>query len=430
MSNYTGLQRYVRTHKFFNSKSNPQYDYEKLNYVKAPNIETIREYQKQQIQNKSDLILKKNINKYNNLNKMILSGDINTIKGYEQGEDLTFENALKKIFDPLNEAQGEAYYISNTKGTSYLWDDLSDKLLLLCQTIEDVTKTLQFNNVVSDAELEQMFGLFKNLDFNDAYQVANYMNKLKGDILENFGVQWSKKVGLDAVRTAKIVVSGAKQKEWNGQLIQDIMFLSKSKAELMKDVLIQYKDSTGMHEIPLQDFLDKLDKNSGEETLTISDNTYRLLEDLSTLNVQAKAGKRQMLWNINDRSSVAIRQYEEDDWGKMGFSSLSAKHTLFLLQTIAADDPHQFVQTQGTIINRLANYGLATVLWKVLNLNMTRYGNQFMLTPKGFVSYAERFSDLLDQSSKFYASIQGGVSISADMLDVKRDIKIANLKTR
>lgn len=91
------------------------------------------------------------------------------------------------------------------------------------------------------------------------------------------------------------------------------MFLNASKAELMKDVLIQYKDTSGMHEVPLQDFLDKLDKNSGEDTLTISDNTYRLLEDLSTLNVQAKAGKRQMLWNISDRSSVAIRQYEEDD---------------------------------------------------------------------------------------------------------------------
>lgn len=430
MSNYTGLQRYVKTHKFFNSKSNPQYDYEKLNYVKAPNIEAIREYQKQQLQSKSDLILKKNINKYNNLNQMILSGDINTIKEYKQEEDITFENALKKILDPLNEAQGEAYQISNTKGLGGLWNDLCIKLLLLDQTIENVTKTLQFNNVVSDAELGKMFELLNNLDFKDAFQVANYMNKLKGDILENFGIQWSKKVGLDAVRTAKIVVSGAKQQKWNGQLIQDIMFLNTSKVELMKDVLIQYKDSAGIHEVPLQDFLDKLDKNSGEDTLTISDNTYRLLEDLSTLNVQAKAGKRQMLWNINDRSSVAIRQYEEDDWGKMGFSSLSAKHTLFLLQTIAADDPHYFVRTQGTIINRLANYGLATVLWKVLNLNMTRYGNQFMLTPKGFVSYAERFSDLLDQSSGFYASIQGGVSISADMLDTKRNIKIANLKSR
>lgn len=58
-----------------------------------------------------------------------------------------------------------------------------------------------------------MFELFKNLDFKDAYQVANYMNKLKGSILENFGAQWSKKVGLDAVRTAKIVVSGAKRQE-------------------------------------------------------------------------------------------------------------------------------------------------------------------------------------------------------------------------
>jgi len=78
-----------------------------------------------------------------------------------------------------------------------------------------------------------------------------------------------------------------------------------------------------------------------------------------------------------------------DDAGGL---ALSARKVFLLLKSLNNFDPAEtYWELKDTSVayNALANYGLATALAKVLHLE-ANFGNQYLLTPSGFISFPER----------------------------------------
>ncbi len=63
----------------------------------------------------------------------------------------------------------------------------------------------------------------------------------------------------------------------------------------------------------------------------------------------------------------------------------------------------------------MANYGLATVLHKILHLSNENGGNQYLLTPQGFTTYPERIEYLMNKH-KTAITISSSVKISNDTM--------------
>ena len=60
----------------------------------------------------------------------------------------------------------------------------------------------------------------------------------------------------------------------------------------------------------------------------------------------------------------------------------------------------------------MANYGLATVLSKILHLSSDK-GNQYLLTPQGFVTYPERIEYLFNKH-KSIITVSSNIKITSN----------------
>jgi len=106
---------------------------------------------------------------------------------------------------------------------------------------------------------------------------------------------------------------------------------------------------------------------------------------LNQISIQAKAGLKQPLWNKAKYNKVSIGEYPYDDG-----LSLSVHRTFELLHSLDLEDPKDdwVVDADGEY-NALANYGLGTVIAKILHLSELE-GNQYVLTPAGFTTFSQR----------------------------------------
>jgi hypothetical protein len=96
---------------------------------------------------------------------------------------------------------------------------------------------------------------------------------------------------------------------------------------------------------------------------------------------------------------------------------ISARRTFELLHSL--DQEHQpeedWVENSSRDYNLLADYGLATVLFKVLHLG--EGGNEYLLTPQGFVTYTDRLKYLMEKGrGRSRIHIQQPVTINNDTL--------------
>lgn len=63
----------------------------------------------------------------------------------------------------------------------------------------------------------------------------------------------------------------------------------------------------------------------------------------------------------------------------------------------------------------MANYGMATILYKILHLSGEQGGNQYLLTPQGFTTYPERIQYLMNKH-KTAIEISSSVTIANNTL--------------
>jgi hypothetical protein len=143
-----------------------------------------------------------------------------------------------------------------------------------------------------------------------------------------------------------------------------------------------------IHTLSLREFVNHINSmNGSEKHIMLTDSGYENLMKYSALNIQAKAGINQLPWNKNKGTAVSINDFTYETGPAM---PIAAKRVFELLRTLDDDEPEDiWVKNTSDIYQAMANYGLATALAKVLHLE-ANFGNQYLLTPSGFISFPDR----------------------------------------
>ena len=210
------------------------------------------------------------------------------------------------------------------------------------------------------------------------------------------------------ITTGNVSLNTTRSDRHSGQIIQDMLSLDISGNNLDNVHISYYLKGKKQNPVTLREFINLLDNHSPSDTkIVIDDEGYDALLNLSKLNIQAKSGKNQMPWNVNASTSVSISEYANESAG--GY--LSAAETFSLLYQLDTEDP-----TDKWVVNEdpdnyyqaLANYGLATVLYKVMHIDNYE-GNQLILTPNGFMTFAQRINQIFQKNPNGYITLSGSV---------------------
>lgn len=269
-----------------------------------------------------------------------------------------------------------------------------------------------FNNEpVSGTYINKLNGYINNLKGSSIYEIMkNYWN-LQGEILEAEGTAWFNKrlpsdLKIKAYNIGKINVSG------KGQAISDILLMDMSLVDLYENIFIDYTIG-GQHETKtLKEFFNFLETHQGQEQIVLNDENLGKLISRSVMGIQAKSGKNQKPWNIKSKNTwVSIGEFDEPERRVLD--------RIFDLKTTW----NQFdknIKIQDNAYNALADYGLATVLNKVLHLD--EYENSYLLTPSGFMTYEDRMEELLNgKGGKYYFHLNN-VKMDYNLYDKKQII--------
>ena len=186
--------------------------------------------------------------------------------------------------------------------------------------------------------------------------------------------------------------------------------LNISNIDLLNDLEISYKQGDKEYTTTLGNFLNVVIRSNDSKQIKIDDALYGLLLEMSDLNIQSKSGKNQLPWNTKSKNThVSIGEFANNDG-----LTISVLRTFSLLHSLDLEAPKdQWVSDSSFDYNALANYGLATVLHKILHLS--EMGNQYLLTPSGFIDYPTRLQQLFE-SRQSSVRIQGKVTINENTL--------------
>ena len=404
--------------------------YSELNNVAVPDTAAIQQYQNQKLAEYMDMMMEQQIASHGQaaayLNGLFQSGEINTAADeWMRQEDITLDEVITQWITMLNSTYGFA-----TKNDSYTekqYHRMNEIFKQLANYLQEVVNVLGMNNnKIMGEYLSKIQSLAQAAELTPG-QIKDWiihMTGLKGDTVEQIGTAWLNQKGApnyQTITTGALEYRGSKY-EHQGQLIQDLMMLHIESPDLLDSVEIDYHTAGGgeVKKVSLREFLKLLDSLDGSSKhIILEDNGYDALMGLSALNIQAKAGINQLPWNKNNSTSVSINDFDYDDL------PLSAKRTFELLRSLDDEVPKDiWVKNTSNDYQALANYGLATALHKVLHMEANE-GNQYLLTPSGFISFPERMKQLF-KDSKYKAYIQGQIKFGpgVDTLGEKHTVNI------
>lgn len=425
------LESYANKDPFWDPYSGtPQYSL--LNQVEVPDITAIRAYQIEKIEEFENKAFK---NKFQNLDGITKENFNNIINSFENDENQVINQMIETFVTKMN----SFYYVNKGEYKSERdWQYLRRNLTALEKALSSLMKELSVPKInafgmptVLQSTLEYIQSTLVACGINslDAVTVNKFLknvNQIKGDILEELGVAYFRQLGIpniESIRLGNVFLNtDGRQDRHKGQLIQDLIAFNINSPDILNDVEVEYKPvgSNAYIKAPLSKLLADIEKaNGGSKQISITDDTYDVLMNLQSINIQAKSGKNQLPWNQNASTSVSIGEYDKVD--KL---AISVYHTFSLLHSLNnAENNIQpwMVKDTGDDYNALANYGLATVMSKVLHLS--EQGNQFVLTPFGFMTFSARMKQLL-KTNNYIALIQGNVAINKTTMSNKYKVGI------
>lgn len=391
--------------------------YEELNSVSVPSVAEIQEYQLSKIEMFQDIANRGAEQKNAALNALFQSDQINSLPGaVDQDAEVKLNEALTTIVGIMN----GTYKSQKKEDSEYQYEQLKVTLQYLYNAIQSLNTAIISNggSGIPDHYLETVKNAMAACSINSLNPAVldewfKHLNKYKGDLVEDIGVAWlsTKKIpNIMTLNTGALNYQGTKTHK--GQIIQDLMMLKVSDVDLTT-IEIEYKTPDGkLVKTNLEQFFAAMDKANGDnKQIVLQDAGYDTLLALSQLNIQAKAGINQKPWNVNKSTSVSIGEFGDDGL------TISARRTFELLHEL--DQEHQpeedWVNNTSRDYNLLADYGLATVLFKVLHLGED--GNNYLLTPQGFVTYTDRLRYLMSKGKgRSRIHIQQPVTINNDTL--------------
>lgn len=408
--------------------------YEILNEATIPGLDDIQNYQLKKIEDFQQASLVKAREKYASINQLFEDNRVNTLPAeHKRNEDIKLDEALTNIITTLNKTYGGN---TSKKKPTYDYDYLKQQVQSLYDQLQSLDSALQTAGAKDglpgyylDKLQEVMHACqLESLNPSVLKDWFTNLNNFKGNLVESIGTEWLEALGIKDIMildTGALNLQGEVSEEHHrGQLIQDLMMLDVSEPKIL-NTIVEYRRAgeSKPTKHTLEELFADMKKASGQtKQIIITDNTYDILLKLSALNIQAKAGINQKPWNENNSTSVTIGSFGEDNL------TVSAKHTFELLHELDQDtNPRKDIWVKDTSqdYNMLADYGLATVLFKVLHLSQTN--NQYLLTPDGFVTYTQRIKELIERKNS-RIHIKGGVSINDDTMNTKYDVNMTNYK--
>lgn len=399
---------------FFNKGTPPNTPYGELNSIIVPTPSSIQLAQIEKIR-----ILQKNAfskTKLQNsvLNRMIQDGSLNSaLPFYLEGQEYTLSEALNKLVDQIHSLgiNNRRHLSENTKMSTY--KGLNTKLRNLSNILNSLSKQLNINSPIYDSYLEQIDSVIKSCEIADSGSINQWANKIynmQGDIVEILGTAYLNKVPqLQTIKTA--TTGGVNLQGENlsagrhkGQIIQDLLSFNMSDIDVMK-TQISYTTVGGEPKTAtIKEFIDILNGIKKSETIIIDDDAYTTLLELSTLNTQAKSGKNQLPWNVSLKSKIAATSVSIGEFDNQISSGLGIRRAFELLHTLNQDEDLD-IADKSADYNALANYGLSSMLAKVLHLS-EKEGNQILLTPSGFITYTERLEQLFKDGEDYVMFVE------------------------
>lgn len=397
--------------------------YSQLNAMTIPSSEMIQKFQLKKLEQIADIEIKKQIASHgavaNEINQLITSGDINNaLSGYEQEENARLDQVITHWISMLNE--GYAYQ-GKESFTESEYNKIQNYLKKITNELTKIITILNANeNKILGSYLSELKQLMDIANFSPANITTwvHHMAQLKGDTVEQIGKEWLSQKGapnIKSIVTGAIEYRGKKYKH-QGQLIQDLMLIEIDSPDLLDSIEITYTIAGNPQELKkmsLGNFLKMLDKLSVDaKHIILTDEGYENLMKYSALNIQAKAGINQLPWNKNASTSIAITDFT-DETGGLALSSLRTFQLLKSLNNLDPKESYWELKDTSQAYQALANFGLATALAKVLHLE-ANFGNQYLLTPSGFISFPERMRQLFKEQ-KYKAYMQGQINLSKDL---------------
>lgn len=412
-----------------NILKNRQYfwgEYSELNNIPDISTQNIHDKQMNTLQGIANQVR----NKYKALNEQLFGTDLTNIYNPDGILQEVSQGILDNIFK-LRDAAGR-------KGIDYQKDvaererqyyDVGTSLL----NLRNILSTIKIDAPIVESTLAQLNHILDGLNTlgkrygryeGDKYRINSMnskalndflssINQTQGYLLEALGTQWFNEripsdINIKAINTGKLNVKSK-------QVIQDIMMVDMTDANLMNDVMIQFTIKGEKQELPLGDFLTKLDTWSGPGQISIDDETMELIESLSFLNVQAKSGKAQLPWNRNVKNSFRIKDLDENmpEWN--GLSAMVIFQILQQLSEVSINKNIPYIETaDGAPYQNIVNYAFSAKLGQLMNYSTTSSNNQYLLTSKGFISFADRMKEILGEVG--YIRLIGDMNIDRNVL--------------
>lgn len=369
-------------------------------------------------------------NKYKVLNEQLFGTDLTNIYNPNGTLQEISQGILDNIFN-LREAV-------NRKGIDYQKDiaeierqnyDVGTSLL----NLRNILSTIKINAPIVDSTLAQLNHILDGLNTRgkrygryegNKYRINSMnskalndflsnINQTQGYLLEALGTQWFNEripsnINIKAINTGKLNVKAK-------QVIQDIMMIDMTDTNLMNDVIIQFTIKGEKQELPLGEFLNKLDTWTGPGQISVDDQTMELIESLSFLNIQAKSGKAQLPWNRNVKNSFRIGDLDESmpEWN--GLSGAVIFQILQQLAEVSINKGIPYIETTGGApYQKIVNYAFSAKLGQLMNYSTTSSNNQYLLTSKGFISFADRMKEILGEVG--YIRLIGDMNIDRNVL--------------
>lgn len=424
------MNQYIGIEPFWDKQNGLPGYYSDLNKVTIPSEQEIRTKQLESIKEVEDKVLEQ---KYKQLNNSLFSPLNKMLNLYETEENQILSTAIEKLSQTANSIYTFQRWggINETNASRKRWKDLQGRLSRFNVALKNLIQVTQANNnVVLDEQLETVNQALEEVaaqtvSGKNIKTILTTINQIKGEVLEEAGVEWLNNIGMPDVTTIRVGNVGVQTEQSNrhkGQLIQDLLTIDTSIPNIL-NTPIEYRKagSKELCSMTLEQFINHMTSVSGKnKSIQLTDHGYDTLLELPQISVQAKAGLKQSLWNQSKYNQVHIGDFSEVD-GLM----ISVKRTFMLLHSLDQEPPKDTWVNDSSSnhdYDALANYGLGTIAAKVLHLD-AKEGNQFVLTPSGFTPFSTRMRKLMEEN-KLIMHLRQKVTINEDTLGTAYDVAL------
>lgn len=318
------------------------------------------------------------------VNNFILKG------GVKFSLDKRVDEAINKLYATIQEVKISGVTSKKNYTDENQLPEMKRQVDNLEFALKKLNNSIDGNGIIDGKYINILDQYIKKAPGVTVQDVLKNFYNLQGETLESFGTAFfndkiPKNLGIEGVKAYNIAqLRVGKNKQ---QTATDMIVYNINNIQVMHTP-ITYTDSEGKpHSTTIEGLLNKLERDSKQtETIVLTDSDLEMLREKAVANFQAKSGKVQQPWNSK---TVTINEFQ---------NFYNIRSTFQRLADLKAEpakngwNPDTSMKKQDPAYQTMAKFGAATRADKILSLSHSE--NQFMVTPKGFVSYSERMEEL------------------------------------